>query len=705
MGTKERNMKNKLFWTSAAIASSILFSQLVLGTPVFAANEGVDANDQTSQTSQGQTVSFHDMNEHSNLDSATSSSTNASMGVRSFSSKQAVGATLQAAPQSNVQTFAAKAQTMMSFTIGDQSVPRTDVVDVSDWQNWMNQGHFNTLHSLGVKGAVVKVSEGTSYESPSAAAQIQYARNAGMTVSVYHYCRFGSTGGAVAEANYFANTLDKLNIGKEVNVIADLEGDDVSGNVGANLNAFWQTLSQRGYTHHAVYTGKYYNYSNAAIATVGKNRTWIAQYPFTPSANSLWNQDFGAWQYSSLAYLPGASKPVDVSVDYTGLLTRPNVATPPAPTPSTATPSKPTPPAPSFDPILSNKSVSYDVTIVNQDTRKDGIYFDAPYHTSASTAISNFDGVNYNNQNVHVQAEAVTSRGTYLQVKASDGKVFWIDKNGTAQLSFDNIVSKQTVDYPATIQQEGRADGIYTAGPYHTSAATSGGNSDATKYNGQRVQVISEAVTSRAGGTTYAQVRLADGQTFWIDKRGLQIGDTSGYDKILLKKSVNYLAIVDQSHRADGLYANGPYHTSATTAIGNENTKSLNGQLVQVIAEATTSRSTHSTYAEIKLANGQTYWTDKLALTSFSSLSPILSTTNVNYDATINQKTRADGLYSDGPYHTSISTLVGNDNAKQYDGQQVHALVEQKTDRGTYVKVKFADGHVYWIDKGGLAVK
>ena len=153
------------------------------------------------------------------------------------------------------------------------------------------------------------------------------------------------------------------------------------------------------------------------------------------------------------------------------------------------------------------------------------------------------------------------------------------------------------------------------------------------------------------------------------------------------------------------MYQEGPYHTSAATAIGNANTKSLNGRLVQVINEATTSRPTHSTYVQIRLGNGKTYWTDKLALTSFSSLSPILSTKSVSYSAVINQKTRTDGLYLDGPYHTSITTLGGNDNAKRFDGQQVHASVEQKTDRGTYVKVQFANGQTYWIDKSGLTVK
>lgn len=691
MGSKEKILKNKLFWASAAIASSLLFSQLVLGTPV---SVSADTNESTStQSTQNQAAAFHDMNQHSNESGAGMPNTNAANGVRTFSSAQNGDTTTQAAAQANIQTFAASPLTMMSFTIGNQSVPRTDVVDVASYQGWMTQANFNTLRSLGVKGAVVKASEGTNYQNPFAASEVQYARNAGMTVSMYHYSRFGSSADAVAEANHFANTLDKLNVGKQVNVVADVEGNDVSGDVGGNLNAFWQTLNRRGYTHHVLYTGKYYEYSNAAINTVGKSRTWIADYPYTPSANSMWNQDFGAWQYSSLAYLPGASKSIDVTVDYTGLFTQPNAVTPPAP---------------AYDSISSTKAVSYDATIVNQNTRKDGIYTAAPYHTSATTAISNFDGGNYNNQSVHVQAEATTFRGTYVQVKAQDGKVFWIDKNGTAQFSFDKVVSNKAVNYTATIQQKGRADGIYTAGPYHTSVETSGGNSDATKYNGQKVQVIAEAVTTRAGGTTYNRVKLANGQTFWIDKRGLTTTTatgTSSYDKILTTKSVSYLAIVDQTHRADGLYQEGPYHTSAATAIGNANTKSLNGRLVQVINEATTSRPTHSTYVQIRLGNGKTYWTDKLALTSFSSLSPILSTKSVSYSAVINQKTRTDGLYVDGPYHTSITTLGGNDNAKRFDGQQVHASVEQKTDRGTYVKVQFANGQTYWIDKSGLTVK
>ncbi len=47
MGKKEKKLKNKVFWTTAAIASSLLFSQVVLGTPVSAA-ENDSANTGTS---------------------------------------------------------------------------------------------------------------------------------------------------------------------------------------------------------------------------------------------------------------------------------------------------------------------------------------------------------------------------------------------------------------------------------------------------------------------------------------------------------------------------------------------------------------------------------------------------------------------------------------------------------------------------------
>lgn len=79
MGSKEKILKNKLFWASAAIASSLLFSQLVLGTPV---SVSADTNESTStQSTQNQAAAFHDMNQHSNESGAGMPNTNAANGV------------------------------------------------------------------------------------------------------------------------------------------------------------------------------------------------------------------------------------------------------------------------------------------------------------------------------------------------------------------------------------------------------------------------------------------------------------------------------------------------------------------------------------------------------------------------------------------------------------------------------------------------
>jgi GH25 family lysozyme M1 (1,4-beta-N-acetylmuramidase) len=185
------------------------------------------------------------MNQHSNAAGATTTEqapAAPASRARSFSSNGTLATSGGA--QANAQTFAASSLTMMSFTIGDKSVPRTDVVDVASYQYWLTQANFNTLRSLGVRGAVVKTSEGNFYQNPYAGKQIQYAKNAGMAISVYHYVHFSSQAAAINEANYFANTLDALNVGKQTNVVADVEDNDVVGRCWRESNCVLADLEQ-----------------------------------------------------------------------------------------------------------------------------------------------------------------------------------------------------------------------------------------------------------------------------------------------------------------------------------------------------------------------------------------------------------------------------------------------------------------------------
>lgn len=218
---------------------------------------------------------------------------------------------------------AANVASALVFPIGNSTVPRVDAVDVASYQNWMTQADYNQLKKLGVKAVIIKASEGSTYANPYASAQVKYAKNAGLQISVYHFARFTNTQTAQSEAAFTAKTINSLGLPKNTLIFADMEADETNlTSVGNNLTSFWQKISTSGYTNHAVYTGLLFgdNYSTRVTNTVGKDDTWWAQYPYTPTSTNLLHREYGAWQFSSTATLPGRSQYIDTSIDYNGLL-------------------------------------------------------------------------------------------------------------------------------------------------------------------------------------------------------------------------------------------------------------------------------------------------------------------------------------------------------------------------------------------------
>ncbi|QLQ49663.1 SH3 domain-containing protein [Lactiplantibacillus plantarum] len=209
------------------------------------------------------------------------------------------------------------------WTIGDTTRPRVDVVDVASYQSTMTQSDFNKLKAAGVKTVIVKSTEGTDYTNPAALNQAKMANKAGLNVDFYHYATFSTADAAKSEATNMAGFLVKNNVSTKVLLFADMEdSSSYSVNATANLNAFWSTLDSFGYKNHGVYTSNSYLYRDAVVKTVGQSRVWRAQYPYTPSANNLWNTNDGAWQFSDTALLPSGSDYtgyIDVSIDYNGL--------------------------------------------------------------------------------------------------------------------------------------------------------------------------------------------------------------------------------------------------------------------------------------------------------------------------------------------------------------------------------------------------
>lgn len=217
-----------------------------------------------------------------------------------------------------------KVQTADVFNIGDKTRPSQDAIDVSSYQANMTQNDYNLLAKKGVKSVIVKLTEGSNYTNPYAITQMKRAANAGLNVNIYHYANFSTKAQATTEANYLIKALKNNGVNTKIKIFADMESQaSQNDNVAANLKAFWSKLSTGGYKNHGVYTYTKYLYRSAVINTVGQNKTWIAQYPYQPSAKNLLHSEFGAWQFSQTAQISGGSYAgnVDVSHDYKGLFT------------------------------------------------------------------------------------------------------------------------------------------------------------------------------------------------------------------------------------------------------------------------------------------------------------------------------------------------------------------------------------------------
>ena len=215
------------------------------------------------------------------------------------------------------------------FGIGDGRYTHGDAIDVASYQSGLTLNDYKQLKAKGIKTVIVKVSQGRGYLNPAASNQIRNAIQAGLKVAVYHYATFNNSGSGWNEGNHMVDCLRKLGLGPNTLIFADMEDRATLNNQVKNgLNSFWSALNNAGYRNHAVYVYAGYRYRDAVVSTVGKSRTWLAQYPFTPSRGGYYerqwrNQGYGAWQFSSTSRMPWNwwFGNLDLSTDFNGLLT------------------------------------------------------------------------------------------------------------------------------------------------------------------------------------------------------------------------------------------------------------------------------------------------------------------------------------------------------------------------------------------------
>ena len=210
--------------------------------------------------------------------------------------------------------------------------PKT-FIDVSSHNGEISVDDYRALARQGVGGVVVKLTEDTWYNNPKAPSQVRNAQIAGLQVSTYHFSRYTTEEEARAEARFYIQAAQNLNLPKSTVMVNDFEDSKMLPNINRNTQAWVNEMRKHGYNNLMFYTSASWLDENnlgyrgpVSTSQFGIENFWVAQYPSstltaTSAKNMRYNAKTSAWQFTATANLLPGKHVFDHSVDYTGRFT------------------------------------------------------------------------------------------------------------------------------------------------------------------------------------------------------------------------------------------------------------------------------------------------------------------------------------------------------------------------------------------------
>lgn len=196
---------------------------------------------------------------------------------------------------------------------------RMDMVDVSNYNGNMTVANFQDMHdNYGVKAAVTKISEGSSFKDAYAANDIKTAQAAGLYINGYHYARYNTVAQAIAEGDFAAQTAQADGLPAGSVLAADVESTEQQytskAQNDANNTAFMNQVAKYGYRSDIYTMGSWVG----TVVTVDKG--WIANYPYD-ATDKNWYPNAHGWQWTSNYKFDGSYGHFDVSQLYDNFFT------------------------------------------------------------------------------------------------------------------------------------------------------------------------------------------------------------------------------------------------------------------------------------------------------------------------------------------------------------------------------------------------
>ena len=269
--------------------------------------------------------------------SQSSEAATASTSVTSsvVSSESATASTSATSSETSNSAVATPAKLTNSTDVPSQTLkvqPKT-FIDVSSHNGDISVDDYRALARQGVGGVVVKLTEDTWYNNPKAPSQVRNAQIAGLQVSTYHFSRYTTEEEARAEARFYIQAAQKLNLPKSTVMVNDFEDSNMLPNINRNTQAWVNEMRKHGYNNLMFYTSASWLDENnlgyrgpVSTSQFGIENFWVAQYPSstltaTSAKNMRYNAKTSAWQFTATANLLPGKHVFDHSVDYTGRFT------------------------------------------------------------------------------------------------------------------------------------------------------------------------------------------------------------------------------------------------------------------------------------------------------------------------------------------------------------------------------------------------
>ncbi len=184
-------------------------------------------------------------------------------------------------------------------------------IDVSYYQGTIN---WTSAKSDGVKYAIIRVSDGTTFEDPKFTSNWSGAHAAGVLRGAYQFFRPGQSINAQADL-----MIEKLNgVGAaDLPPVIDVEATDgvADATIATRVGQWLDRVESATGLRPIIYTGKYFWQDNVGNSQAYDDYPlWHAQYTSAacPNIADAW-ADWAFWQYSSTGSVSGISGDVDMN--------------------------------------------------------------------------------------------------------------------------------------------------------------------------------------------------------------------------------------------------------------------------------------------------------------------------------------------------------------------------------------------------------